>query len=180
MGDAHHNVDRSGPNQRLDIAKIEFQGALEKGACLGHVLRRRSPIDPSHPTRLSALQLVAVAAKQLRVADAVQPTEHVFRVGFAGTFARETPCATDPLGGLVEHDLGEAREGLEFSVERDATDAIDAADASAPNEAEDEFRAADESEGLSDHQETSSCVRMSHGLGERAWPSGKPANTGSL
>ena len=54
------------------------------------------------------------------------------------------------LGGVVEHDLGEAREGLEFSVERDALDAIDAADASAPDKAEDDFRAAGESEGLPD------------------------------
>jgi hypothetical protein len=30
------------------------------------------------------------------------------------------------LGSLDEHDLGEARQGLEFSVERDAADAIDA------------------------------------------------------
>jgi hypothetical protein len=30
------------------------------------------------------------------------------------------------LGGLLEHDLGEARQGLEFSVEADAADAIDA------------------------------------------------------
>ena len=54
--------------------------------------------------------------------------------------------------------LGEAREGLEFSVERDATDAIDAFDASAPDNAEDDFRAAGESEGLSDHHGTSRCV----------------------
>ena len=67
------------------------------------------------------------------------------------------------LGGVIEHDLGEARQGLEFSVDRDAADAIDAFDASAPDNAEDDFRAAGESEGLSDHQETSSCVRMSHG-----------------
>jgi hypothetical protein len=46
------------------------------------------------------------------------------------------------LGGLDEHDLGETRHGLEFSVERDAADAIDSADGSAPNEAKDDFRAA--------------------------------------
>jgi hypothetical protein len=34
----------------------------------------------------------------------------------------------DRLGGFDEHDLGEARQGLEFSVERDAADAIDAVD----------------------------------------------------
>ena len=63
------------------------------------------------------------------------------------------------LGGVIEHDLGEARQGLEFSVERDALDAIDAADASAPDKAEDDFRAAGESESLSDHHETSAWVR---------------------
>jgi hypothetical protein len=40
------------------------------------------------------------------------------------------PCTTDLFGGLDEHDLGEARQGLEFSVERDVADAIDAADGS--------------------------------------------------
>ena len=49
---------------------------------------------------------------------------------------------------MIEHDLGEARQGLEFSVERDAADTIDAFDASAPDNAEDDFRAAGESEGL--------------------------------
>jgi hypothetical protein len=61
----------------------------------------------------------------------------------------------DQLGGFDEHDLGEARQGLEFSVERHALDAIDAVDASAPDNAEDEFRAPGASEGLSDHHETS-------------------------
>ena len=63
------------------------------------------------------------------------------------------------LGDVIEHDLGEARQGLEFSVERDAADAIDAFDASAPDDAEDDFRAAGESEGLSNHWETSPCAR---------------------
>ena len=42
---------------------------------------------------------------------------------------------------MIEHDLGEARQRLEFSVERDAADTIDAFDASAPDNAEDDFRA---------------------------------------
>ena len=63
------------------------------------------------------------------------------------------------LGDVIEHDLGEARQGLEFSVERDTLDAIDAVDVSAPDNAEDEFRAAGAGEGLSDHRETSACVQ---------------------
>ena len=74
---------------------------------------------------------------------------------------------------MIEHDLGEARQGLEFSVERDAADAVDAIDATAPDNAEDEFRAAGAGKGLSDHHETSACVLsvFSNGLGERACPS---------
>ena len=68
---------------------------------------------------------------------------------------RTGPWATDPSTGLDEHDLGEARHGRKFSIERNAADAIDAIDASAPDNAEDEFRAADESECLSDHPKTS-------------------------
>jgi hypothetical protein len=64
------------------------------------------------------------------------------------------------LGGFDEHDFGQARHGLEFSVERDATDAIDPVYASTPDKAEDEFRAAGASEGLSDHRESSDCMRQ--------------------
>jgi hypothetical protein len=64
----------------------------------------------------------------------------------------------DRFGGFDEHDLGEARQGLEYSIERDAADAIDPVDVSAPDNAEDEFRASGASEGLSDHYETSACV----------------------
>lgn len=64
-------------------------------------------------------------------------------------------AARDLLSGLDEHNLGDALQGLEFSVEGDAADAIDAGDASPPNKAEHEFRAVDECEGLSNHNATS-------------------------
>jgi hypothetical protein len=44
-----------------------------------------------------------------------------------------TPRRRSQLG-LDKHDLGEAREGLKFSVERDATDAIDAVIVSTPRQ----------------------------------------------
>ena len=68
----------------------------------------------------------------------------------------------DQLGGLDEHDFGDAFQGLEFSVEGDAADAIDAGDASTPNKAKNEFRVPDEGEGLSDHNARSASVRQSH------------------
>jgi hypothetical protein len=73
--------------------------------------------------------------------------------------SRQRLARRSALVGLVEHDLSEARESREFCVERDTADAIDAIDGSAPDEAEDDFRAATESEGLSNHWETSSYVR---------------------
>ncbi len=75
--------------------------------------------------------------------------------------SRSPPLARDRLGGLDEHDVGDALQGLEFSVEGGAADAIDAGDASAPNKVEHELRAADEGEGLSDHNATSASVRQS-------------------
>jgi hypothetical protein len=61
----------------------------------------------------------------------------------------------DPLRSLAENNVGDAPQGLEFSVEGDAADAIDVAYAPTPNGAKDQLRAADESEGLSDHRMTS-------------------------
>jgi hypothetical protein len=70
-----------------------------------------------------------------------------------GQYMTEATPRTSVFNQVVRTHLGERR--LELSVERDAGGRNRCAQS---NKAEDEFRAADESEGLSDHHDTSSCV----------------------
>ena len=102
-------------------------------------------------------RVTALSTSQHRLADLATPPP-----GAKGKWAPATGALPHHPGrhvrlrqpplGLDEHDVGEAFQSLEFSVEHDAADAIVAADASAPNKAEHEFGTADESKGLSDHR----------------------------
>jgi hypothetical protein len=77
----------------------------------------------------------------------------------------------DPLRSLAENNVGDAPQGLEFSVEGDSADAIDAGYAPAPNDAKDQLRAADKSEGLSDHRMTSVPCGKAHTAYFNEWSS---------
>jgi hypothetical protein len=57
---------------------------------------------------------------------------HPLRDALFGPFRTSNGTLRVIIGGVDEHDPGEAREGPEFSVERDAADTMDAFDASAP------------------------------------------------